>query len=93
MPKDVETAREADAVQSDMERSLMKIARETPGVLDCHSIEAHEVGPNVIVSLHCTLKPDLAVARAHGITVDLEFKFRRALPRISKVSIHAEPRE
>jgi len=92
MLREVETAREAQSVRSDMERRLMRITRRTPGVLDCHSVEAHEVGQNVVVRLHCTLEPDLSVARAHDITEDLEFKFRRAFPQISKVSIHAEPR-
>ncbi len=91
--KDVETGSEAQGVRSDMEGKLMRIARQTPGVVDCHSVEAHQVGPNVVVRLHCTLDPDLSVARVHEITEGLEFKFRNAFPRISKVSIHPEPRE
>ncbi len=43
--------------------------------------------------VHCTLEPDLPVARAHEITEGLEFRFRKEFPQISKVSIHAEPRE
>jgi divalent metal cation (Fe/Co/Zn/Cd) transporter len=38
------------------------------------------------------MEPGLPVARAHDITEDLEFRFRKAFPQISKVSIHAEPR-
>ncbi|HEV2493111.1 MAG TPA: cation-efflux pump [Terriglobia bacterium] len=91
--KDVETGSEAATVRTDMERSLMRIARQTPGVLDCHSVEAHQVGPNVVVRLHCTLEPDLSVAQVHDITEDLGFKFRKAFPQISKVNIHPEPRE
>jgi cation diffusion facilitator family transporter len=91
--KDVETGSEAATVQTDMERSLMRIARRTPGVLDCHSVEAHQVGHNVVVRLHCTLEPDLSVAQVHEITEDLGFKFRKAFPQISKVSIHPEPRQ
>jgi divalent metal cation (Fe/Co/Zn/Cd) transporter len=91
--KDVETGSEAATVRTDMERSLMRIARQTPGVLDCHSVEAHQVGQNVVVRLHCTLEPELSVARVHDITEDLGFKFRQAFPQISKVSIHPEPRD
>jgi cation diffusion facilitator family transporter len=76
-----------------MERRLMKIAQETAGVLDCHAVEAHQVGPNILVSLHATFDPDLSVTRVHDITDDLEFKFRKAFPQIFKVSIHAEPKE
>src|SRR5579863_1138461 len=91
--RDVETAREAGVVQSDMERQLMAIARQEAGVLDCHSVEAHQVGRNVVVRLHCTLEPDLSVARVHEIMEALEFQFRKAFPQISKVSIHPEPKE
>ncbi|HEV2352325.1 MAG TPA: cation-efflux pump [Terriglobia bacterium] len=76
-----------------MEKTLMKIARETPGVLDCHAVEAHQVGPSILVSLHATFDPDLPVTRVHEITDELEFKFRKAFPQIFKVSIHAEPKE
>jgi divalent metal cation (Fe/Co/Zn/Cd) transporter len=75
-----------------MEEQLLDIARETPGLLDCHALEAHEVGGNVYVSLHATLEPDLALTRVHDITEDLEFRFRKAFPQIFKVSIHAEPK-
>jgi cation diffusion facilitator family transporter len=89
----VEPAAEAPMVTSDLEEKLMRIARETPGLLDCHSLEAHEVGSNVHVSMHCTVEPDLPVSRVHDITEHLEFRFRQAFPQILKVSIHAEPRE
>ena len=89
----VEPAAEAHIVASDVERRLMKIARGTPGLVDCHSLEAHEIGSNVYVAMHCTVEPDLPVARVHEITEELEFRFRQAFPQIFKVSIHAEPRE
>jgi cation diffusion facilitator family transporter len=76
-----------------MEKELMKIAQQTAGVLDCHAVEAHQVGHNILVSLHATFDPDLPVTRVHDITDELEFKFRRAFPQIFKVSIHAEPKE
>ena len=88
----VEAAAEAKGMASSLERRLMRIARRTPGLVDCHSLEAHEVGSNVFVAMHCTLEPDLPVGRVHDITEDLEFRFRQAFPQISKVSIHAEPK-
>ena len=74
-----------------VEHELGKLARETAGVLNCHSVEAHQVGGNVVVRLHCVLDPALPIARVHDITEILEFKFRQAFPLISKVTIHAEP--
>jgi divalent metal cation (Fe/Co/Zn/Cd) transporter len=89
----VEPAAEAVLATSDLEKRLMRIARDTPGLLDCHSLEAHEVGSNVYVAMHCTVEPDLPVARVHDMTDQLELRFRQAFPQIVKVSIHAEPRE
>ena len=88
----VETAREVGWLREGMEKKLLAIARKTPGLLDCHSLVAHQVGENVLVSLHCTLEPDLPLRRVHEITEELEFEFRKEFPQIMKVSIHAEPR-
>jgi cation diffusion facilitator family transporter len=89
----VESGDEADAARHAMEKRLLDIARDTPGLLDCHALEAHQVGGNVHVSLHATLEPDLALTRVHDITEDLELRFRKAFPEIFKVSIHAEPKD
>ncbi len=88
----VEPGAEAISAQQSMEKKLLQIAQNTPGLLDCHALEVHSVGNAVQVSLHATLEPDLAITRVHDITEDLEFRFRRAFPQISRVSIHAEPK-
>lgn len=88
----VESGRRAGWLRESMERKLLAIARETPGVLDCHSLVAHQVGEDFMVSLHCTLEPELPLRRVHEITDELELKFRKEFPQIMKVSIHAEPR-
>jgi divalent metal cation (Fe/Co/Zn/Cd) transporter len=93
LPKRVETGGDAALSQPVVERELLEIAQKTPGVLDCHSVEAHQVGDAVMVSLHCTLESHLPVERVHDLTEDLKFRFRKAFPQISKVSIHAEPEE
>ncbi|MGH9397495.1 MAG: cation-efflux pump [Terriglobia bacterium] len=88
----VEPAQEARWLREGMEKNLLTIARKTPGVLDCHSLVAHQVGENFLVNLHCTLEPDLPLRRVHEITDELELEFRKEFPRIMKVSVHAEPR-
>lgn len=89
--KGVEAADSAPLDQEAVERKLMTIARETPGLEDCHSVEAHLVGGGILVNLHCTVEADLPIGQVHDITEDLKFRFREAFPQISKVSIHAEP--
>ena len=92
MLNQVERAREAGWLHEGIEKKLLAIARETPGLVDCHDVVAHQVGDNILVRVHCTLEPDLPLGRVHDITEDLEFRFRKELPQVMKVSIHAEPR-
>jgi cation diffusion facilitator family transporter len=90
--KDVTAGNTVLLDRAEMERKLVEIVRQTRGVLDCHSLEAHQVGGNVVVRVHCTMDPQLPVASVHDVTEILEFKFRQAFPQILKVNIHAEPK-
>lgn len=89
----VERGNQAGVDRAEVERKVAELARETAGVLDCHSVEAHQVGGTIVVRIHCTLRPELPIANVHEITEMLEFKFRQSFPQISKVTIHAEPAE
>jgi divalent metal cation (Fe/Co/Zn/Cd) transporter len=89
----VEPAGQAPIDVAAIEKKLTELARDTSGILDCHSVEAHQVGESLLVSLHCTLQPELTIAKVHDITEMLEFRFRQAFPNISKITIHAEPQE
>ena len=91
LPVQVETGDVAPLDNLAVENKLAELARETSGVLDCHSVEAHHVGGNVVVRLHCTLQPELPISKVHDITEMLEFKFRQAFPQTPKITIHAEP--
>ena len=89
--QEVEKGKEAEGMDSRIASKISEIARDTEGVLDCHSVEAHHVAGNVVVRMHCTVGPNMPVSRVHEIMDELEFKFRKAFPEISKVSIHPEP--
>jgi cation diffusion facilitator family transporter len=91
-PKGVE-AGDQRSVDAQMEQRLMTIARETPGVAACPTLQAHRVAGNVVVRMTCRVEPGLSVGRVHELTEELELRFRKAFPHISKVSIHAEPKQ
>jgi divalent metal cation (Fe/Co/Zn/Cd) transporter len=93
MRRSVVRAENAPRIQADLERALREVVRGTPGVIDCHSIEAHRAGTAIDVAVHCTLQPGLSVERAHDITEQLELKLRERFRRNIKVNIHAEPAE
>ena len=90
--KQVESVKAVPLTPVDLATRLTEIAREIPGVLDCHDIEAHQAAGNVFVRCHCTLLPALPIARVHDITEELEFRIRRAFPFVLRVNIHAEPK-
>lgn len=89
--RNVVLAEDAPRMQAQMERALRDVVRKTPGVLDCHSVEVHRAGDEVVVTVHCTLQPGLSVERAHAITEDLELRFRERVNQNLRVNIHAEP--
>jgi len=90
--KNVEAVNAVQLTPAELQSKLTEIAREIPGVLDCHDIEAHQAAENVFVRCHCTLLPALPIARVHDITEELEFRIRRAFPHVLRVNIHAEPK-
>jgi cation diffusion facilitator family transporter len=91
LPVSVESGNAAPIDSLAVEHKLDELARETAGVLDCHSVEVHQAGGYVVVRIQCTFEPDLPIAKVHVITEILEFKCRQAFPQISKITIHAEP--
>jgi len=91
LPTRVETAREATGVRAELQQRILDIARQTPGVVNCHAVEVHQIGRTLLATVHCTLQPDLSVRRVHDITEVLEFRVRDEFRQDIKVSVHPEP--
>lgn len=91
LPRRVETAREATRIRARLEGRILEIARKLPGVVNCHSVEVHQIGRALLATAHCTLQPDLSVTRVHDITEELELRVREEFRHGVKVSIHPEP--
>jgi cation diffusion facilitator family transporter len=84
-------ATKALRVQAPIERKLLEIVRGSPGVIDCHALEAHEMNDDLAVTIHCTVRPGLSVTQVHTITEELELRLREAFPQITRMNIHPEP--
>ena len=91
LPRRVETAREATQIREQLERRMLEITRRLPGIVNCHSVEVHQIGRALLATVHCTLQPDLSVTRVHDITEELELQVREEFRQAIKVSIHPEP--
>ena len=91
LPRRVEQARVATQARAEVERRILETALGLPGVVDCHSVEVHQIGRSLLATVHCTLEPALSVTRVHDITEELELRVREEFRQGIRVSIHPEP--
>lgn len=76
---------------SDLERRIQSVGQSFPEVLDTHELVFKRVNGRLFLSLHCTLKDDLPLARVHDIQTAMESRFRQEMPELFRVLIHPEP--
>jgi cation diffusion facilitator family transporter len=74
-----------------LERHIQMVSRSFPEVIDTHDLTFKRVAGRLYLSLHCTLKDDLPLARVHDIQTAMESKFRQEVPALFRVLIHPEP--
>ncbi|HEX8895219.1 MAG TPA: cation diffusion facilitator family transporter [Terriglobales bacterium] len=74
-----------------LERHIQMVSRTFPEVIDTHDLMFKRVAGRLYLSLHCTLKDDLPLARVHDIQTAMESKFRQEVPALFRVLIHPEP--
>jgi len=73
------------------ERRIQLVTGSFPEVVDTHDLMFKRVAGRLYLSLHCTMKDDLPLARVHDIQTALESRFRQEVPDLFRVLIHPEP--
>ena len=73
------------------ERRIQTVTGAFPEVVDAHDLMFKRVAGRLYLSLHCTMKDDLPLARVHDIQTALESRFRQEVPDLFRVLIHPEP--
>jgi cation diffusion facilitator family transporter len=73
------------------ERRIQLATGAFPEVVDAHDLMFTRVAGRLYLSLHCTMKDDLPLARVHDIQTALESRFRQEVPDLFRVLIHPEP--
>ena len=89
-PATIETS-EGPVDAGSLERHIQTVSRSFPEVIDTHDLMFKRVAGRLYLSLHCTLKDDLPLARVHDIQTAMEGKFRQEVPSLFRVLIHPEP--
>src|SRR5262249_15673892 len=70
---------------------LRAISKAFPQVIDIHDVTVRRVNDRLYLSCHCTMQGDLALARVHELSTELEIRFKQELPQLFRVLIHPEP--
>lgn len=77
------------------ERHIVEAARELvleePLVTDCHDVIFRACGDALVVSFHCRMPGNTAVADAHAVSTRLQTALHRRMPELSRVIVHVEP--
>jgi len=72
---------------------LVRFQNESKIRLHPHNVLVQQIGPELSVSLHCTLEPATPIVDAHDLTVRLEKYLRDNIPNLGRVVIHVEPED
>jgi len=75
------------------DRKIMDIVLKTKGVRACHKIRSRGRIDDIYVDLHVQVNPNMHVDDAHKISDHIEEAIKSALPGITDVVVHMEPRE
>ncbi len=87
------TVRSQSAGELLIHKFLVRFQHETRTRFHPHDVIVQQTGPELSVSLHCTLEPATPIVDAHDFTVRLEDYLRGHIPKLGRVVIHVEPKE
>jgi cation diffusion facilitator family transporter len=87
------TVRSQSAGELLIHKFLSRFQHETKTRFHPHDVIVQQTGPELSVSLHCTLEPATPIVDAHDFTVRLEQYLRAKIPSLGRVVIHVEPKE
>jgi len=71
---------------------VFSAVNSVPGAGNPHRTRVRRLGSILIVDLDIEVDPELSVAAAHAIAVEVEGAIKRALPEVYDVIVHVEPR-
>ncbi|MBP2029193.1 cation diffusion facilitator family transporter [Methanohalophilus levihalophilus] len=70
---------------------ICDIAKEVPGVLDCHKIRTRGTVGDYYIDLHIWVNPELHVSEAHRISHMVTDRLKEKIEGVDDVVVHIEP--
>ena len=74
-------------------KKISDIVLAVKGVKACHKIRSRGRPDDVHIDLHVQVNPDMHVDNAHKISYAIEDGIKKALPEVTDVIVHIEPKE
>ena len=81
------------SLSNEMNKEILQIASEVPGVYNPHNLKTRKIGYNYALEMHVKVDPKLTIVEAHDIATDLENKLKEKYGADTFLSIHIEPCE
>jgi divalent metal cation (Fe/Co/Zn/Cd) transporter len=89
--KEAEASLQPVQSANDVASAIVETLSDSEARFHTHGIQVYPIGDNWAVSLHCALDGALSVREAHDVSVGIESRLRDAIPRLDRVTVHAEP--
>ncbi len=71
--------------------AVVTLGRGVPGIESIHNIRSRGIHSAVELDLHMEVAPDMSVADAHDLCVQIERDIKTRFPQVTDVVIHIEP--
>jgi cation diffusion facilitator family transporter len=74
-------------------KKIVDIVLGIKGVKTCHKIRTRGRPDDIYVDLHVQVNPDMHIDEAHKISYTIEEAIKKAIPEVTDVVVHMEPKE
>jgi len=75
------------------EKKIIEIVLGVRGVKTCHKIRTRGRPDDIYVDLHVQVNPNMHIDDAHNISYMIEEAIKKAIPSVSDVVVHMEPKD
>lgn len=79
------------ALPEAVEKEIIEIVNQTPGVKDHRHLKTRKIGNNYAIDLHVKVDKDLSLEESHDIATAIEQSLFEKYGRKTHISIHVEP--
>jgi cation diffusion facilitator family transporter len=79
------------ALPDEIEKEILDIIHETPGVKASHKLKTRKVGNVYAIDIHVKLDPDISFINSHDIATEIEKNLREKYGERTQINIHTEP--